>query len=148
MPEYFPVKIFCEVHKTDLNMLTLYEYYLMASLFKTGSPQFREIIERATEIYPNEKINRISMAMFSYLSNDIPRALAFIQGLEDDPEVWSYFSSFHIRNNELDKAEHYAKRALESGNSNAVNDLELIRQYKADETLYKEKMEKWKTMRY
>ena len=72
-------------------------------------------------------------------------ALEYLQGLEDDPEVWIYFSSFHARNSELDKAEEYAKKAADAGNPEAVVHLRLIERYKVDENLYREKLEEWKT---
>lgn len=142
VPEY-SIENIEEIFKTDPNMLSLYEFYLLANMYEPGSPQFREVIEKAAVMYPNDKINRISMAMFSYLSNNMPAALEFLSGLEDDADAWLYFSAFHARNGELDAAEYYAKRAAEAGNPDAAEHLRLIGEYRADEIAYQEKLLEW-----
>lgn len=142
IPEY-SIETVKEVFNTHPDMLSLYEFYLLANTYEHGSPEFREVIEQASKMYPNEKVNRISMAMFSYLSNDMTAALEFLRGLEDDPEAWLYFSAFHARNNELDKAEYYARKAAEAANSDAAEHLRLIEKYKADEELYRQKLAEW-----
>ena len=64
-------------------MLSLYEFYLLANLYDPGSQPFRNVLERAATMYPNEKVNRISMAMFSFLDNNIHTALEFLRGLTE-----------------------------------------------------------------
>ena len=142
VPEY-SIETIKEIFKTHPDMLSLYEFYLLANQYEPGSPEFREVIEKATAAYPYEKVNRISMAMFSFLANNMPAALEFLKGLEDDPDAWLYFSAFHARNNELEKAEYYARRAVEAGNPDAAEHLGLIRAYKEDEELYQRKLKEW-----
>ena len=144
VPEY-SLETIKEVFTSRPGMLSLYEFYLLANEYEPGSPRFLDVIKKAATVFPEEKISRISMAMFSYLSGDVTVALEYLQGLEDDPEVWIYFSSFHARNSELDKAEEYAKKAADAGNPEAVVHLRLIERYKVDENLYREKLEEWKT---
>jgi hypothetical protein len=143
VPEY-TLETITEVYQTHPNMLSLYEFYLLANQYEPGSPQFREVIERASAMFPDEKINRISMAMFSYLSGNIAAALEYLNGLEDDPDAWLYFSVFHARNHELDIAEQYALKAQAAGNPDAAEHLRLIEGYKADEAAYLEKLMKWR----
>lgn len=102
-----------------------------------------DVIATAARMFPDEKVSRISMAVFSYLSNDVTAALEYLDGLEDDPDAWIYFSSFHALNGELDKAEEYAKRAGQAGNPEAVKHLRLIERYKVDENIFQEKMKEW-----
>ena len=94
-------------------------------------------------VYPDEKVNRISMAMFSYLSGKLSEALEYLRGLEDEPDAWLYFSSFHARLNELDKAEYYARRAADAGNPAAGEHLRRIEAYRADEAAYQERLKEW-----
>lgn len=142
VPEY-SIETIKEIYKTSPDMLSLYEFYLLANLFEPGSREFRDVVTTAAKMFPDEKLGRISMAMFSYLDNDIPAALESLRGMEDDPEAWLYFSSFHARNNELDKAEAYARRALEAGKPDAAKYIELIGKYKDDEELYQQKLKEW-----
>lgn len=143
VPEY-SIETIKEVFRSYPDVLSLYEFYLLANEYQPGSAQFREVILQAAKIYPKEKISRISMAVFSYLSNDIPAALWYMQGLEDEPDAWIYFSAFHARNGELEKAENYARKAAGEGNPDAAEHLRLIEQYKTDEELYQEKLKEWK----
>lgn len=124
-------------------MLSLYEFYLLANLYDPGSQPFRNVLERAAMMYPNEKVNRISMAMFSFLDNNIHTALEFLRGLEEEPDAWLYFSSFYIRINELDKAEYFAKRAAEAGNCSATEHLMRIETYRTDKAYYQKKVRDW-----
>lgn len=142
VPEY-SIETIKEVFKSYPSMLSLYEFYLLANQYEPGSTQFKEVIVQAARIFPEEKSSRITMGVFSYLSNDVSAALKFLQGLEDDPEAWIYFSAFHARNNELDKAEYYAKKAVAAGNTDAAGHLRLIERYKADENVYQEKLKDW-----
>lgn len=125
-------------------MASLYELYMLASRHAPDSEEFKAALEWASEIYPDEKINRISMAMFSYLSNNISAALGFLQGLEDEPEAWLYFSLFYARNGDLDKSEHYAQMAAAEGNPDAAGHLEMIERFRADLDLYDKKLDEWK----
>lgn len=143
VPEY-TVETVREVYKTQPAMLSLYEFYLLASQYEPGSPAFRAVIEKATLVYPDEKVNRISMAMFSYLSGKLSEALEYLRGLEDEPDAWLYFSAFHARLNELDKAERYARRAADAGNPAAGEHLRRIAAYRADEDAYQERLAEWK----
>ena len=124
-------------------MLRRSAYRITFTVPEPGSTQFKEVIVQAARIFPEEKSSRITMGVFSYLSNDVSAALKFLQGLEDDPEAWIYFSAFHARNNELDKAEYYAKKAAAAGNTDAAGHLRLIERYKADENVYQEKLKDW-----
>ena len=144
VPEY-SLETIKNVFKTNPNMLSLYEFYLLANEYEPDSPQFREIIEKAAIMYPNEKINRIAMAMFSYLGKNIPAALKFLEGLENDPETWLYFSAFYARNGDLKKAEKYAQKATDAGNPDATEHLLMIENYKRDEHEYQRHLEEWKT---
>jgi len=142
VPEY-SLETVKEVYKTHPNMLSLFEFYLLANEYEPGSPQFREVIENAAKMFPNEKTNRLSMAMFSYLSGDMQAALQYLRGLEDDPDAWLYFSAFHARNNELDKAEQFARKALDAGNADATEYLKLIEKYRVEEESYQQKYKEW-----
>lgn len=143
VPEY-SIETIKEIYKTSPGMLSSYEFYLLANLFDPDSREFRDIITMAAKVFPDEKNSRISMAMFSYLDNDIPAALEHLRGMEDEAEAWLYFSAFHARNNELDKAEAYARRAFNAGNPEAGKHLTLIEKYKADDALYDGRFREWK----
>lgn len=53
VPEYTSIETFNEIYKTNSNRLSLHELCLLANQYDPDSPQFREIIEKATEVYPN-----------------------------------------------------------------------------------------------
>lgn len=142
VPEY-SLETIKEVFRSRPSALSLYEFYLLANEYEPGSKQFMDVIATAARMFPEEKVSRISMAVFSYLSNDVAAALEYLGGLEDDPDAWIYFSSFHALNGELDEAEQYAKRAGQAGNPEAVKFLRLIERYKTDEALFREKMKEW-----
>ena len=145
VPEY-SIETIKEVYQTHPNMLSLYEFYLLANEYEPESPQFRDVIGKAAAMYPDEKINRLSMAVFSYLSIDMEAALEYLSGLEDDPDAWLYFSAFHARNAELETAAKYAGRALEAGNPDAAKHLELIEKYKTAEDAYQKKLKEWEEL--
>jgi hypothetical protein len=142
VPEY-SLETIKDVFRSRPSVLSLYEFYLLANEYEPGSRQFMDVIATAARMFPDEKVSRISMAVFSYLSNDVTAALEYLDGLEDDPDAWIYFSSFHALNGELDKAEEYAKRAGQAGNPEAVKHLRLIERYKVDENIFQEKMKEW-----
>lgn len=142
VPEY-SMETIKEVYQTRPDLLSMYEFYLLANQYEPESPQFMEVIEKSVAIYPNEKINRISKAVFCYQADDTESALRLLDGLENDPEAWLYFSAFHARNNELEKAEEYARKASGTGNPDAASFLQQIDQYKTDEKLYQEQLIEW-----
>lgn len=144
VPEY-SIETIKEVYRTHPNMLSLYEFYLLANQYEPESRQFSDVIRKASTLYPDEKINRLSMAVFSYLSNDMEAALDYLRGLESDPDAWLYFAAFHARKAELEEAEKYIQRAAEAGNPDAAEQLELIGKYKTAEESYQEKLREWET---
>ena len=111
-------------------MLSLYEPYLLAKLYKPGTPDCGRVMEIVDELSPNTKLSRITMAMFRFSENKLSRAIEFMQGFENDPEAWLFLSSFHARNKEFDKATEYALRAKDIGNSNAENQMRRIEEYR------------------
>lgn len=142
VPEY-SIETIEDVYQTHPDMLSLYEFYLLANEYEPESPEFRDVIRKAASMYPDEKINRLSMAVFSYLSADMKAALEYLGGLENDPDAWLYFSAFHARNAELEEAEKYAGQAAGAGNPDAVEHLELIRKYKTVEDSYRKELMEW-----
>lgn len=142
VPEY-SIETIKKVFKTTPGMLSLYELYLLANLYEPDSEEYREVITKASEMFPEETTNRIAMAVFSYLENNIPEALEHLAGLEDEEEAWLYFAAFHAGNNELDKAEYYAKRAFDAGNPAALEYLQRLKQYRKEEDSYQDKIKEW-----
>lgn len=143
VPEY-SIETIKEVFKTTPAMLSLYEFYLLANLYEPDSKEYREVITKASAMFPEETTNRIAMAVFSYLEDNIPEVLKYLEGLENTPEAWLYFAALHARNNELDKAEYYAQRALDAGNPAAKEYLQRLKQYREEENSYQNKVNEWK----
>lgn len=143
VPEY-TIETVKKVYKTHPNMLSLYEFYLLANLYEPDSPEFREVITKASTLYPDEKVNRISMATFNLLSKNTVAAMEFLKGLEEDPDAWLYFSMVYAIEADLEKAAHYAQRAADAGNPGAAQYLEKIMDYQKEEEKYQQELEEWK----
>lgn len=143
IPEY-SIETIREVWKIHPGALSLYEFYLLAGEHEPGSAQFKDVITAAAKVYPDEKINRIAMAVFGYELDDVQSAFGYLRGLEDDPDAWLCLAALHARNCELDKAAEYARRAAAAGNPQAAEYLRLIEQYEEEENAYREKLEEWK----
>ena len=142
VPEY-SVKTIKEIYKTHPDMLSLYEFYLLANQYEPGSPEYQEVVEKITTVFPGEKFSRISLAMISFFHNNMPSALSALAGMENDPEAWLYFSAVHARMGDLEKAESYARMAASKGDPDAAEHLSAIERYKEDDRLYREQMEEW-----
>lgn len=142
VPEY-TLESIRKVYKSHPEMLSLYEFYLLANEYDPESQQFKDIITKATRIYPNDKFSRIFMALSSYQSADTKMALEYLKGLENEPEAWLYFSAFHAMEYDLENAEKYALMARKSGNPEAAEYLRLINIYKEKEKNYQQELKEW-----
>lgn len=79
------------------------------------------------------------MAMFGYLDGKVKTALKFLDGLENDPEAWPYFSSLHAANGDPALAGYYAEKAAEARNPEAEAHIRQIEEYKESAELYRGK---------
>ena len=116
--------------------MSLYEFYLLATQDDLNPDCVEDMVKKASWIYKDETFVRISMAMFSFLSGDLIKALRFMKGLEEKPDAWIYFSYLYTRKKEFDKAEQYALKAAATGNESGIDQLKLIKSYRENETYY------------
>lgn len=142
VPEY-SIETIREVYKSAPDMLSLYELHLLANTYEPASPQFREVISKAAEIYPDDKISRISVAALSLMSDDTAAARAALDGLEDVPEAWLPLAVVCVREGDAEKAESYVNRAVAAGNPDAGEYTGLLREYREKEDKYQQELKEW-----
>lgn len=115
------------VIRTRPHLLSLNEMFLVANSYPKDSEEFKEVFDIAVRIFPDNPISKINAAAMEIETGAIERAVKRLVGVES-PEAWNNLGVAYALRDDLAQAHEYFRRAAQSGNTDAANNLELLRQ--------------------
>ena len=116
-----------EIIKTKPKMLSLNEMFLVAQSYPSNSKEFREVFDIATRLYPESEIAIINSAAADIESKNIDIAIERLKKIESNPKAWNNLGVAYILKDNSTKAIEYFTKAAASGNTDAQNNLETLK---------------------
>lgn len=120
------------VFKERPQNLSLNEFFLAASNYPVGSPEYDNVFDVAAIYYPNNDVANLNAANSSMNEGDLKRARVLLNRVSDDlPTSLNAKAALEALEGNYDAAEELFTRARESGIAEADANLEQIRRVKA-----------------
>ncbi len=119
----FSVEEAKEVLKTNPKLLSLNEMFLVAQTFPAGSPEFKEVFDIASLLFPEEPIAIMNNATANLESGNTLGAIEDLNKIADDSRVWNNLGVAYAREGRTDIAKFYLEKAAELGEEDAEHNL-------------------------
>ena len=121
--------------ETNPSLLSLNEMFLIAETYPVGSAEFQRVFDIAAETYPDNDIANINAAANALILQDISAAQNFLEKvIQHDDAYWNNLGMLSAMQGNTDQAAEYFRKAIEEGNTDAVENLAKIEKNK--KTLY------------
>lgn len=116
-----------EVIRTRPHLLSLNEMFLVANSYPKNSEEFKEVFDIAVRIFPDNPISKINAAAMEIETGAVDRAVKRLVGIES-PEAWNNLGVAYAIRGDLVQAGEYFRRAAQSGNADAMKNLEQLKE--------------------
>lgn len=120
----FDVEEAKEVIKRDPKLLSLNEMYLVAQTYAPDSPDFKEVFDIATRIYPDQPIAINNASAADIEGGNYEAAIHRMQKISGDARVWNNMGVAYARSGNLETARRYLEQATQRGDQLAKHNLE------------------------
>ena len=119
-----------EVYQTRPKMLSVAELYYIANEYEQGSPEFRETLEQAAKLFPNDKIANMNAGAAQLISGDIYAAKAILEQYKNEPQAWVNLANIAAAEGDFNLAENYLRQAQRANIPGTVRYLENLSAYR------------------
>ena len=119
-----------QILETKPNMLSLEEMYGIADSYVKGSAQYNRVFKIAGQTYPNDPIACVNAAAIAIWEKDFATAKQFIEKWSNHPAAWNNLGIVRMSELRLEDAEQYLLNAKAEGISEAIVNLEILKQLK------------------
>lgn len=121
-----------ELLYSDPDLLSLDEIYRVARYYEPGSKQYREVYEIAARQYPDEFVANNNAAAAFLQEGKAEAALPYLRKIKGDEGSYINLGAYYYISGDLKEAVKYFKKAMEAGNEQGEQNLQLIKaeQYK------------------
>lgn len=119
----FSVEEAKEMLKTNPKLLSLNEMFLVAQTYNAGSPEFKEVFDIASLLFPEEPIAIMNNATANLESGNVVEAIESLNKIVDDSRVWNNLGVAYAREGNIDLAKLYLEKAAELGETEAAHNL-------------------------
>lgn len=143
VPE-FSLEKSLEILKTKPGMLSQAEFYAIANTYQKGSKEFNQVFDIAVRLFPDDQIAILNAAAAELEADELNRASQRLKASENDSRAWNNIGVLLMKQQKVDEAEIYLRRAAESGSRDAERNLKLIPQLKKAIENYKEALEEYR----
>lgn len=97
---------------THPRLLSLQEMYRIATFYRPGTEQYREVYEIAAYHFPDDVIANINAASAVIMAGDTVSARQYLNKVYGDPRAWNDFGVLAYLEGDLQKAEEWFRKAL------------------------------------
>lgn len=97
---------------THPRLLSLQEMYRIATFYRPGTEQYREVYEIAAYHFPDDVIANINAASAVIMAGDTISARQYLNKVSGDPRAWNDFGVLAYLEGDLQKAEEWFRKAL------------------------------------
>jgi outer membrane protein OmpA-like peptidoglycan-associated protein len=115
--------------RTRPSDLSLDEMFRLANSYPKNSEEFKNVFDIASRIYPQNEYAQLNSAALEIERGAWDTALAHLQGIEM-PEAWNNIGLICIHQRDYAKAAEYLTRAADAGNRVALENLNLLNQWR------------------
>lgn len=125
---YTEVEEIAELMTTAPQKLSLDELFLYAQSLYKNSPEFREVMEVAVRMFPNDPEANLNAATTAAIFGDLDKAETYLKKAGESP-IATYTAGFiAAQRKDFDKAKSLLMQAQDAGIKEATNLLETLRQ--------------------
>lgn len=114
--------------RTKPQYLSLNEMFLVANTYPKNSPEFKEVFDIASRMYPNDPIAQLNTGAFELETGATDNAIRRLEGI-NLPEAWNNLGVAYAQKGEYQKAQELLNKAAQAGNATAKNNLEQLVKY-------------------
>lgn len=105
-----------EVFKTKPQLLSLNEMYLVANSYEKGSPEFNEVFDTATRLFPNDETAILNAAAAALERKELVSAEKYLSKIHSQSEQYNNcMGVLWMLKGDYDKAERYLRMAAVEG---------------------------------
>ena len=119
-----------ELYTTRPKMLSVAEFYDIANGHGQGSPEFRETLEQAAKLFPNDKIANMNAAAAQLASGDVYAAKITLEPYKNEPQAWVNLANIAAAEGNFNLAETYLRQAQRANIPDAGRYLENLSNYR------------------
>ena len=119
----FSVEEAREVIRSNPNLLSLNEMYLVAHSYPATSKEFKEVFDIATRLYPDEPIAIINSAAADIEGGNHQAAIGRLSKMENDPRALNNMGVAYVRMGDNEKAKEYFGKAAALNEADARSNL-------------------------
>lgn len=114
------------VMKTAPQKLSLSELYFLSQSMEQGSDEYRDVMELAVALYPDDPAANLNAALCSLQAGDLDRASRYLSRAGDSPEATYARAILAAKQGDFDSATPLLDNAVKAGITNATDALQQI----------------------
>lgn len=126
---YVDVKEIAAVMATEPQKLSIDELFLLAKSFDKDSPEFREVMEVAVRMYPDDPETNLNAATTAASFGDYDRALEYLKKAGDNPIATYTAGVIAAKQERYTDAAELLQRAADAGVAEAADLLATMREF-------------------
>ncbi len=114
------------VIKTAPQELSEAEMFRVAMSYPEGHPERLFALNTTLKYFPASVTGRINLAVAAFNAGDAQQAIALLSPLQDEKGVSNILGAAYARMGDFQRAEAYFKKAIQEGDANAQQNLDLL----------------------
>lgn len=116
-----------EIIKSQPQLLSLNEMFLVSQTYEKGSREFKNVFDVAARMFPDDPIANLNAATVELESGNVDGAIARLQKVQNMPEAWNNLGVALVSKKKYKEALGYFDRAANRGNTTAKINAEQLR---------------------
>lgn len=119
-----------EILKTKPGMLSLNELYTIANTYDKKSDDFKKVFDIAIRLYPKDPIANMNAASIELEKNNTAEARKYLAPYMNNEQAYNNIGILYAQEGHLDEAQRYFKMAADTGDKNAIENLQSLVVYR------------------
>lgn len=123
-PTSFDVAKGRELITTNPQSLSVIEMLLVADSYPHNSIGYKNAIEIAAKMYPEDMIANVNASSIALSNGDISIAKQHLERFNHQPDAWNNLGVIYMMEGNYESAQQYFQKAISAGNIEAVHNME------------------------